>query len=1004
MTDRLPFPIAFSYHLIGAARDPTMRYERLVHCYEAVVRFCAAVQVSDYLAAGCPDPDLNRLLLDRLCRNLSLGQWIEITRKVADLQRRGRMSAFMPEFAEFYFEQGGGLTQGARLFDQTLCQARNEWAHRSNTWSADEYQRRFREHKGPLLDRLLAELDFLGRYTLYVPFRGPSPDVVREAFVLMGATDPPRLEIDMDLRLTVSDRNRVGFEETPILVDRDNSTRQLALCPLSVFANLDGSEDLFLFEECDLRRDAVYSILYRGFRIDQRALKIAHGSDRDRLVEQFGAWLESLRRGGSIPAIERGDQGEATSCYFAVQRETIEEHARCFVGRAAVVEALERFLAREPRGYFLIRGGPGQGKSAVACHLIKSRGWPHHLISRTGGRSDVRLILRSILAQLSTGMGWDRPLPDSVPELAKALEDLLARVAARSDRVVLILDALDELAEEAGPDPPFLVTEGLPAKVYVIVTARPGDRLDRLLEALHSTPHELYDLGPLESHEIAAILRARRPDLDDAKIALAATASRGNPLFLRAVADELERDPDYDLRDLPASIEGFFRRALGGLDDPRDPLLTDVLALLATARKPLALRELGQVTGAPQREIHQRGIRPIRQFLLDLDEGYSFYHARFHEFAVHELLYEDELPRYHAALASWLSRTECRSSDYRYLALAHHLYRAGDRDGLWTAVEPRFLHDKVRRFGYAVLEDVVLLARDALDAGDPGLVGRCIELVEGLRVVVGGDLIDEARQAIQGRQLAGSTSRHRIEAPDTPRVPGLNLYIGMLPKATVGADFVEALPRGNGLLLALGDAPGVGLKGAFVARFVGGLVRRLAGRPEAAHLGELLDEVDRTLTPHPFFDVISLQCVAVDPLAGRLAIAGAGHPHPVLYSARHGRCDRLPVGDDLLLARQRLGEPAARRRRQRHAEIHPGDVLVMVSDGLTEGRGVAADPYGYRFEPLVPDLAPRGARAIGEAILEDWSRHSHGANYVDDVTVVVLAMRGHVLAGSGPEV
>src|SRR5262245_33268378 len=142
MVDRLPFPIAFSYHLIGAARDPTLRYERLIHCYEAAVRYCAAVQVSDYLAAGCPDADLNRLLLDRLSRSLSVGQWIEITRKITDLQRRGRMPSFVPELAEFYFEpKATSLTPGAIIFDQTLIQARNEWAHRRNTWSADEYQR-----------------------------------------------------------------------------------------------------------------------------------------------------------------------------------------------------------------------------------------------------------------------------------------------------------------------------------------------------------------------------------------------------------------------------------------------------------------------------------------------------------------------------------------------------------------------------------------------------------------------------------------------------------------------------------------------------------------------------------------------------------------------------------------------------------------------------------------------------------------------------------------------
>ncbi len=75
-----------------------------------------------------------------------------------------------------------------------------------------------------------------------------------------------------------------------------------------------------------------------------------------------------------------------------------------------------------------------------------------------------------------------------------------------------------------------------------------------------------------------------------------------------------------------------------------------MLGLLATRANRSPCASLGQITETPHREIHQRGIRPIRQFLLDLDEGYDFYHARFHEFVTHELLYEDELPRYHASL------------------------------------------------------------------------------------------------------------------------------------------------------------------------------------------------------------------------------------------------------------------------------------------------------------------------------------------------------------------
>jgi serine phosphatase RsbU (regulator of sigma subunit) len=61
---------------------------------------------------------------------------------------------------------------------------------------------------------------------------------------------------------------------------------------------------------------------------------------------------------------------------------------------------------------------------------------------------------------------------------------------------------------------------------------------------------------------------------------------------------------------------------------------------------------------------------------------------------------------------------------------------------------------------------------------------------------------------------------------------------------------------------------------------------------------------------------------------------------------------------------------------------------------------MAADPYGYRFERLIAALCHRSARAIGEAILEDWLVHSEGADYVDDVTVVVLAMNQTGRAGS----
>ena len=52
------------------------------------------------------------------------------------------------------------------------------------------------------------------------------------------------------------------------------------------------------------------------------------------------------------------------------------------------------------------------------------------------------------------------------------------------------------------------------------------------------------------------------------------------------------------------------------------------------------------------------------------------------------------------------------------------------------------------------MEDLELLSRAMLEEGDPTLVSRCVALVEGLREVVGGDLVEDARRGV----LVGATS------------------------------------------------------------------------------------------------------------------------------------------------------------------------------------------------------------------------------------------------------
>ena len=320
---------------------------------------------------------------------------------------------------------------------------------------------------------------------------------------------------------------------------------------------------------------------------------------------------------------------------------------------------------------------------------------------------------------------------------------------------------------------------------------------------------------------------AHAPQVSDAAFEQIVRMSEGNPLYLRALSEELTRNPAYPLNNLPTSVDGFFRRSTASLRDGHNDTLRDTLGLLCAARKPLSVRELSEITGARQRQIVDEGIQPIRQFLIDSEGGYAFYHARFHEFVTRELIYEDERRDYHQRLVAWLQRPESRSSDYRWSSLAFHLFASGNRRELIDTIDKEFLAEKWRRCDYAVLEDIEWLSRAMVEDGNPGLVSHCVDLVESLRESAGDDVLEQARQTVQGRSTAIGSSIPRISVSPTLNSPTFDVYVGMIPKAEVGADFFEVVERNGRLVVTIGDAPGGGLKGAFIARFVVTVFRKM---------------------------------------------------------------------------------------------------------------------------------------------------------------------------------
>jgi anti-sigma regulatory factor (Ser/Thr protein kinase) len=164
-----------------------------------------------------------------------------------------------------------------------------------------------------------------------------------------------------------------------------------------------------------------------------------------------------------------------------------------------------------------------------------------------------------------------------------------------------------------------------------------------------------------------------------------------------------------------------------------------------------------------------------------------------------------------------------------------------------------------------------------------------------------------------------------------PYLPRLVLgarYASRAPGSSVGGDFYDAfeLPDGQ-VLIAIGDVVGRGAEAATVMGQVRAALRALAlQESDPAVVLSGLDPFVRSLGVEAFVTVL---IGLVDEPAGRLTLAGAGHPAPLLRQRSGGvAVVELPPGPPLGRNARRTGVVLPLER---------GDVLLLYTDGLVSG-------------------------------------------------------------------
>jgi hypothetical protein len=169
-------------------------------------------------------------------------------------------------------------------------------------------------------------------------------------------------------------------------------------------------------------------------------------------------------------------------------------------------------------------------------------------------------------------------------------------------------------------------------------------------------------------------------------------------------------------------------------------------------------------------------------------------------------------------------------------------------------------------------------------------------------------------------------------------IDGLDYYGESQPLGEVGGDFFDFIPVGeSSLLLSIGDVSGKGLASAIIMAAVQGSLRALESCMDF-EISKLLHNLNRMiwqLAPDNVF--ATMFCARIDVARREMQYVNAGHDRAVLLRAGQMRAIMLKSTGGV------LGLSTRTAFERRTIRLHPGDTLVVVTDGITEAGDLEGD-------------------------------------------------------------
>ncbi len=220
-------------------------------------------------------------------------------------------------------------------------------------------------------------------------------------------------------------------------------------------------------------------------------------------------------------------------------------------------------------------------------------------------------------------------------------------------------------------------------------------------------------------------------------------------------------------------------------------------------------------------------------------------------------------------------------------------------------------------------------------------------------------------------ELAAARSVQELMIPhENLHTPGFEVESIYTPANEVGGDFFHVQSTGDGgLLVVLGDVAGKGLRAAMNVSMLMGALRRTSDFSP----GRILESLNRVLVGGDSFTTCQAVWFKGD---GEVILANAGHLPPYLNSQEVALPGGLPLGFVPEVEYEEV-----------HVYLHPGDRLLLMSDGVVEARSSSGELFGF---DRVYNLANQSAFYIADA--------AKNFGQEDDITVLTVRRVAQAMA------